>query len=145
MDRPGIHDIPRVRLVEHMRAMGLQVEELGPLSRFDFRIDGEVRVTLRTAFPSSYERRIQLGQRTYDYVYRAWNFNFHHRGRIDGRYTDFFLCVPLGDGGFDLERVYVIPWEARTAKTFYLPDSRRPYAGKYAMYRGAWVLLKQDK
>lgn len=142
MDRPGIHDIPKERVVARLRRMGLDVACMGPLARCDFVLNGRVRVALRTAFPSSYRRRVRLRKREYSYVYRAWNFNFHHRGRIDERYCDFFVCVPLGSGKLDLNAAYVIPWEARSGKTFYLPDSQRSYSGKYASYRGAWEQLR---
>jgi len=142
MDRPGIHDIPRSRVLERLREIKSRVDEASALARFDFLLDGHVRVTLRTAFPSSYGRTVKLSKRVHHYVYRAWNFNFHHRGRIEERYTDFFICVPLGGGEIDLDNTYVIPWESRTGKTFYLPDSRRPYRGKYARFRGAWKLLE---
>lgn len=143
MDRPGIHDIPKARLRAKLRGMGFAVEDAGPLARFDFTLDGTLRVALRTAFPSSYRRQVRLRERVYSYVYRAWNFNFHHRGRIDERYCDFFVCVPLGRRKIDLSHAYVIPWEARTGKTFYLPDSQREYAGKYAAYRDAWSALAE--
>ena len=144
MDRPGIHDIPKARVVARLRAMHLDVQEMGPLKRFDFLLNGKVRVALRSAFPSSYRRRVRQRKRVYSYVYRAWNFNFHHRGRIEGRYCDFFICIPLGAGRLDLDRAYVIPWEARTGKTFYLPDSQRQYAGKYKPYLGAWDQLSES-
>lgn len=143
MDRPGIHDIPKARVLARLREMNLDVQEMGPLARFDFLLNGKVRVALRSAFPSSYRRRVRLRKRAYSYVYRAWNFNFHHRGRIAERYCDFLICVPLGAGRLALERAYVIPWEARTGKTFYLPDARRQYAGKYKQYLGAWEQLRE--
>ena len=131
--------------MERLQQLASRVEEVGSLQRYDFVLGGRTRVTLRTAFPSSYSRTVKLNKRVHHYVYRAWNFNFHHRGRIDERYTDFFVCVPLGNGPLDLGGVYVIPWEARTGKTFYLPDSQRPYRGKYARFRGAWDLLARAK
>ncbi len=138
MDRPGIDDIPKAKVLARLRRMGFEVQEVAAFERYDFLLDGRVRVALRTAFPSSYRRRVRLRRRQYSYVYRAWNFNFHHRGRIDERYCDFFICVPLSAKKVDLDGAYVIPWEARTGKTFYLPDSQRPYSGKYSPYRGAW-------
>jgi hypothetical protein len=140
MDRPGIHDIPKGHVLARLRQMKLDVEEMEPLARHDFLINGKIRVALRTAFPSSYRRQVRLGKRKYNYVYRAWNFNFHHRGRIDERY--FFVCVPLGSRRVDLSAAYVIPWKARTGKTFYLPDSKRIYSGKYAAFRNAWDQLR---
>ena len=145
MDRPGIHDIPKARVLARLREMKLKVEESDSLARHDFIVNGDLRVALRTAFPSSYRRRVRLRKRRYSYVYRAWNFNFHHRGRIDEQYCDFFVCVPLGmSRTLDLSRAYVIPWEARSGKTFYLPDSQRTYSGKYAGYRNGWHQLLES-
>jgi hypothetical protein len=142
MDRPGIHEIPKARVLARLREMGLPVTESNSTSRYDFLLNGRVRVALRTAFPSSYRRRVRLRRRRYSYVYRAWNFNFHHRGRIEEQYCDFFICVPLGMGkSLDLSTAYIIPWDARSGKTFYLPDSQHAYAGKYAEYRDAWHQL----
>lgn len=141
MDRPGIHDLPKARVRAKLRNLGLAVETVGPLQRYDFELGNGVRVALRTAFPSSYRRRVRLRKRVYSYVYRAWNFNFHHRGKIGERYCDFFVCVPMGGKKLSLDSAYIIPWESRTGKTFYLPDSDRPYAGKYSRYRGAWPLI----
>jgi hypothetical protein len=141
MDRPGIHDIPKARVLARLREMKLDVQVMDALTRHDFLVNGRVRVALRTAFPSSYRRRVKLRKRLYSYVYRAWNFNFHHRGRIEERYCDFFICVPISTKKLNLSAAYVIPWEARSGKTFYLPDSQRAYSGKYAAYRDAWEQL----
>lgn len=141
MDRPGIHEIPKARVRAKLRNLGLEVGPVHPQERYDFLVNGTIRIALRTAFPSSYKRQVSLRDRVYSYVYRAWNFNFHHRGRIEEQYCDFFICVPLGQRKVELSRAYVIPWEARTGKTFYLPDSQRDYAGKYAAYRDAWNLI----
>ncbi len=55
------------------------------------------------------------------------------------KYCDFFVCVPLGTGKpFDPADAFVIPWEALTGKTFYLPEARREYRGKFRPYRNAW-------
>jgi hypothetical protein len=144
MDRPGIHDIPKARVAARLRDMKLDVRVMNPLARYDFLLNGKVRVALRTAFPSSYQRHVRLRKRQYSYVYRAWNFNFHHRGRIDEQYCDFLACVPLGTKKVDLSTAFIIPWGARSGKTFYLPDSQRPYLGKYAKYRGAWEQLRES-
>jgi hypothetical protein len=141
MDRPGIHDIPKARVRAKLRELGLEVEVMSPLLRYDFLVNGKLKIALRTAFPSSYKRRVQMRDRVYNYVYRAWNFNFHHRGKIDEPYCDFFVCVPLGNRRIDVSRAYVIPWSERTGKTFYLPDSARMYSGKYARFRDAWDLI----
>ena len=144
MDRPGIHDIPKARVLARLRELKLDVQEMPPLARYDFLINGKLRVALRTAFPSSYQRRVRLRKRQYSYVYRAWNFNFHHRGRIEERYCDFLICVPLGSKRVELNATFIIPWEARSGKTFYLPDSQRPYLGKYAKFRAAWDQLRES-
>jgi hypothetical protein len=139
MDRPAIHDLPKRDIARQLRSLGLPVEEAGASERFDFLVGGRIRVAVRVAFPSSSRRKVKLARRSYSYVYRAWNFNFHHRGVIRERYTDFFVCVPLGTGkAMSLDDVFVLPWEALTGKTFYLPESRREYRGKFKVYRGAW-------
>jgi len=139
MDRPAIHDLPKREVVRQLTAMGLTVEPAGTSERFDFLVDGRIRIALRVAFPSSSRRRVKLARRSYSYVYRAWNFNFHHRGVIAERYTDFFVCVALGTGKpLSLEEAFVLPWDSLTGKTFYLPESRRAYRGKFKVFRGAW-------
>src|SRR5262245_34481500 len=117
MDRPGIHDLPKARVRAKLRNLGLAVENVGALQRYDFLISGRIRVALRTAFPSSYRRNVRMRKQTYSYVYRAWNFNFHHRGKITERYCDYFICVPMGRRRLSLDTAYIIPWEARTGKT----------------------------
>src|SRR5947209_1544817 len=107
MDRPGIHDIPKARVLGRLREMRLDVRVMDPLARYDFILNGKVRVALRTAFPSSYRRRVRVGKKQYSYVYRAWNFNFHHRGRIDAQYCEFFICVPLGSRRLNLSAAYI--------------------------------------
>jgi len=142
MDRPAIHDLPKKEIARQLRSMGLTVEEAGTTERHDFLLEGRFRVAVRVAFPSSSRRKVKLAKRSYSYVYRAWNFNFHHRGVISERYTDFFVCVALGTGKpLLMEESFVLPWEALTGKTFYLPESRRPYRGKFKIFRGAWNLI----
>ena len=142
MDRPAIHDLPKKEIVRQLRSMGMSVEEANTSERHDFVVDGRIRVAMRVAFPSSSRRRVKLARRSYSYVYRAWNFNFHHRGVIAERYTDFFVCVALGTGKpLVLGDAFVLPWEALTGKTFYLPESRRQYRGKFKVFRGAWNLI----
>jgi hypothetical protein len=111
-------------------------------TRYDLLIDRRVRVALRTAHLSAFRRRQHSGDEGYRYLYRAWIFNFHHRGRITEQYCDFFICVPLLSPRIDLRTAYVIPWPARGGKMFYLPASHRPYGGKYAAYRNAWEQLR---
>jgi hypothetical protein len=142
LNRVAIHDVPKQEVIDHILRQGHRVEAASPQARYDFTIDGRTRIALRVAFPSSSRRQVQVGGRRYNYVYRAWNFNFHHRGEVGDRYSDFFCCIPLvPEQQVDLAQVFVIPWEAISGKTFYLPDSRRAYAGKFAVYRNAWHLL----
>jgi hypothetical protein len=63
--------------------------------------------------------RVKVGGRTYQYRYRTWHFNFHHHGKMDERYTDFFVCIGLKPGNAHGE-VFVIPWEKASGKTFSL-------------------------
>jgi hypothetical protein len=142
MNRVEIHAVPKAAVAMQLSRLGLDFEMSAPQSRFDFFVEGRIRLALRVAFPSASKRRVQVGGRHYSYVYHAWNFNFHHRGKVGARYADFFACVPLSaDHELDLAQAFIIPWEAISGKTFYLPDSRRPYAGKFASFRNAWPLL----
>lgn len=142
MNRVAIHDVPKQEVALHLEGLGHRVELARPQARYDFIIDGRIRLALRVAYPSSSRRRVHVGGRRYNYVYRAWNFNFHHRGKVGERYSDFFACIPLvPNQPLDLSGSFVIPWEAISGKTFYLPDSRRTYAGKFAVYRNAWEQL----
>lgn len=144
MDRPAIHDLPKREIARQLRSMGVSADEAGATERYDFLIDGRIRIAVRVAFPSSSRRKVKLARRSYSYVYRAWNFNFHHRGVMRERYADFFVCVPLGTGkAMSMEDAFILPWEGLTGKTFYLPESRRPYRGKFKVYRGAWNLIAE--
>ena len=139
MNRVEIHEVPKREVVAHLSQLGHRVDSAPPQARFDFVVNRGVRIALRVAYPSASRRRVHVGGRRYNYVYRAWNFNFHHRGKVGDQYSDFFACIPLVPSQrLDLSKAFVIPWEAITGKTFYLPDSRRPYAGKFAGYRDAW-------
>lgn len=139
MDRPAIHDLPKSAIVERLRSLGLRVRRASSMARYDFVVQGRIRVAVRVAFPSSSRRRVKVGRRQYNYVYRAWNFNFHHRGVVGDRYCDFFVCVPMGTGkAVSLDDAYVIPWDALTGKTFYLPEARRSYRGRFSVFKNAW-------
>lgn len=142
MNRVEIHAVPKASVAVQLTRLGLDFEVTQPQTRFDFLVEGGIRLALRVAYPSASKRRVQVGGRHYNYVYHAWNFNFHHRGKVGDRYADFFACVPLSaEHELDLTKVFVIPWSAISGKTFYLPDSRKPYAGKFASYRNAWDLI----
>ncbi len=144
MNRVEIHEVPKAAVAAHLEQLGLRHAGAPPQSRLDFLIEGRIRLALRVAFPSASKRRVHVGGRHYNYVYHAWNFNFHHRGKVGEQYADFFACVPLSaDKALDLSQAFVIPWSAISGKTFYLPDSRRPYAGKFAPFRNAWDLLTE--
>lgn len=139
MNRIEIHEVPKQEVATHLALLGHSIALAPPQARFDFIVDGRLRLALRVACPSSSKRRVRVGGRDYCYVYRAWNFNFHHRGKVGDRYSDFFACVPLNpDCAIDLSQAFVIPWESISGKTFYLPDSRRAYSGKFATFRNAW-------
>ena len=143
INRVAIHEVPKQEVIDHIAQLGHQVEAAPAQTRYDYLIDGRLRLALRVAFPSSSRRRVHVGGRHYRYVYKAWNFNFHHRGEVGECYSDFFACVPLiPDQHLDLAQAFIIPWSAISGKTFYLPDSRRSYAGKFAVFRNAWHLLR---
>ena len=142
MNRVAIHEVPKQEVAGFIASLGHRADPAPPQSRYDFLIDGQIRLALRVAYPSSSRRQVQIGGRRYNYVYRAWNFNFHHRGKVGEQYSDFFACIPLVQNQeIDLHETFIIPWEAISGKTFYLPDSRRAYAGKFAHYRNAWRQL----
>jgi len=143
INRVAIHEEPKDEVIAHITRLGHRIEPAPPQARYDFIVDGRVRLALRVAYPSSSRRRVNVGGRHYRYVYKAWNFNFHHRGEVGDCYSDLFACVPLIPGQrLDLTQAFIIPWRAISGKTFYLPDSRRQYAGKFAVYRNAWHLLR---
>lgn len=143
MDRRQLHDAQRPVIVDHVVRAGHHVEPAPVPARFDFVVDGRLRVALRVAQPSTARRRVQLHGRVYHYTYRGWIFNFHHRGRLAERYCDVLICLPvMPEVPADPAAAFVLPWTAITGKTFALSDSRRPYAGRYAPYRNAWDLLR---
>ncbi len=141
----AIHGIAKARMVLHLRSMGLRVEVMRAHDPFDLLINGTLRVAIRVALPSVHPVRVQAGKRQYLYQYRSWLFNFHHHARID-RYADVLVCLPADESrGLDLNAAYVIPWEARSGKTFSLHEARRPYRGRYTRYRGAWEQLRPGR
>jgi hypothetical protein len=121
--------------------MGLAVRSVPSAAGYDLLVNDEVRVTLRVAFPSLRRHRVKVGGRMYQYRYRTWHFNFHHHGRLDERYTDFFVCMGLNPRQPSHQDVFVIPWEKVTGKTFSLHGGRERYAGRYASYRDNWQQL----
>ncbi len=79
--------------------------------------------------------------RRYQYRYRTWHFNFHHHGKLDDRYTDFFVCLGVSPSGHGKSQTFIIPWQAVTGKTFSLHGGRGAYGGRYAAFREAWHLI----
>jgi hypothetical protein len=136
-----VHNLPKAMVAARLRAMGFHVEVQKVSAHYDLLLNGTVRLALRTASMSTRQQLRQVGTRRYAYRYRGWNFNFHHHGRLDERYCDVFVCLPLVSKRPNLRDAYVIPWGACAAKAFRLPDTRRPYGGQYAKYRGAWEQL----
>lgn len=132
------HDRQKGAVAQQLRAMGLDVSEPAGANSFDLLINEQIRVTLRVAYPGLRRHRVTVGGRSYRYRYETWHFNFHHHGRLDERYTDFFVCIakdPKHDGE---DRIYVIPWASVSGKTFSLHSGRSKYRGRYAPFRDAW-------
>jgi hypothetical protein len=144
MDRLIVHNLPKAMVAARLRAMGFHVEVQKLPARYDLLLNGTIRLALRIASPSTHQYLRQHGTRRYAYRYRRWNFNFHHHGRLDQRYCDVFVCLPLISKRPNLRDAYVIPWEACTGKIFSLHDTQRPYAGQYAKCRRAWEQLAMN-
>ncbi len=121
--------------------MGLSVRATPSALGYDLLVNGELRVTLRVAFPSQRRHRVTVGNRQYNYRYKTWHFNFHHHGRFDTRYTDFFICLAVSELGGAIRDVFIIPWDQVTGKTFSLHGGQRRYDGRYAPFRGNWDIL----
>lgn len=141
MNRVDKHELPKRQVAARLRRMGLTVRSVSSSQGYDLLVNDEVRVTLRVAFPSLRRHRVTVGGRRYQYRYRTWHFNFHHHGKLDARYTDFFVCVAVSPGGGGRNTVFVIPWEHVTGKTFSLHGGRRTYGGRYAETCGRWEVL----
>jgi len=121
--------------------MGLTVQPFSSASGYDLLVNGTTRITLRVAFPGMRRHRVTVAGRRYQYRYRTWHFNFHHHGRLDEQYTDFFICFGEPAAGEKKAELFVIPWEAVTGKTFSLHGGRRQYKGRYAPFRDAWSAI----
>jgi hypothetical protein len=132
------HDRQKSVVAQHLRSMGLKVSEPAGATSFDLLVNDHVRVTLRVAYPGLRRHRVTVGGRSYRYRYETWHFNFHHHGRLDERYTDFFVCIAKDDKKDGGDRVYVIPWSSVSGKTFSLHSGRSKYRGRYAPFRDAW-------
>ena len=132
------HDLPKRRVAARLRRMGLSVRLVPGTLGHDLLVDGDRKVTLRVAFPSQRQHRVTVGDRKYTYRYKTWHFNFHHHGKFDTRYTDFFVCLAVSEDRGAVLDAFIIPWEHVTGKTFSLHGGRRGYEGRYAAYRGNW-------
>jgi hypothetical protein len=144
VNRVDKHDLPKKRVANRLRRMGLSVRTVPSTLGYDLLVNGTIRVSLRVAFPGMRKHRVSAGGRTYRYRYLTWHFNFHRHGRLDERYTDFFVCVAVVPGRRAPEDVFVIPWEALSGKTFSLHGGRRQYAGRYVEYRNQWPALAES-
>lgn len=141
MNRLAKHELPKRRIAARLRRMGLNVKSASGPTAYDLVVNDDVRITLRVAFPGLRRHRVTVGGRTYHYRYRTWHFNFHHHGRLEERYTDFFICLGVNPSQRSRMDVFVIPWEDVTGKTFSLHGGRGPYGGRYAEHRDAWHLI----
>lgn len=141
MNRIDKHDLPKQRVAARLRRMGLAVKAVPNSSGYDLLVNGDIRVTLRVAFPGLRRHRVTVAGRTYQYRYRTWHFNFHHHGKLNHRYTDVFVCLGLAPGQSAKGETFVIPWEKVTGKTFSLHGGRGPYGGRYAAFRDGWQLI----
>jgi hypothetical protein len=138
VNRIDKHDRQKGVVARHLRAMGLDVSEPVGANSFDLLVNDQIRVTLRVAYPGLRRHRVTVGGRSYRYRYETWHFNFHHHGRLDERYTDFFVCIAKEPKDDAEDRVYVIPWASVSGKTFSLHSGRSKYRGRYAPFRDAW-------
>ncbi len=141
INRIDKHERQKGMVAEHLRGLGLEVKESSGASSFDLLVNDHVRVTLRVAYPGMRRHRVTVGGRSYRYRYETWHFNFHHHGRLDERYTDFFVCIAKDQKAGGEDRIYVIPWASVSGKTFSLHSGRHSYRGRYAPFRDAWDVI----
>ena len=141
VNRLDKHDLPKGEVAARLREMGLDVSEASSASSYDLLVNDRVRVTLRVAYPGLRRHRVTVGGRSYRYRYETWHFNFHHHGRLDERYTDFFVCIAVDPKHEGRDRVYVIPWEQVSGKTFSLHGGRGTYRGRYAPFADGWEAI----
>lgn len=138
VNRIDKHERPKGKVAARLREMGLAVSEAPASSSHDLLVNDRVRVTLRVAYPGLRRHRVTVGGRSYRYRYETWHFNFHHHGRLDERYTDFFVCIAVDPKHAGKDRVFVIPWDQVSGKTFSLHSGRGTYRGRYAPFADAW-------
>ncbi len=143
VNRIDKHERYKRSVAAELRAHGMGVVEAEGASSFDLFVNDHVRVALRVAYPGMRRHRVTAGGRTYRYRYETWHFNFHHHGRLDERYTDFFVCIAKDCGGANKDHTFVIPWASVSGKTFSLHGGRGAYRGRYAPFLGAWGALRR--
>jgi hypothetical protein len=51
------------------------------------------------------------------------------------------VCLGIEPHKSEREKVFVIPWEAVSGKTFSLHGARSEYDGRYAPYRDRWGVI----
>jgi len=142
MNRQSKHQLARTTVVEHLRSIGLQVQEVSRTEGYDLLVNGTVRLALRIAFPGQYAHTVRVAGKRYAYDYQSWSFNFHRHGRWDLTYCDVFVCIAKRRRGAD--ETFVIHANAISGPTFSLHGTgMRPYRGRYARYRDAWHLLDE--
>ena len=131
------HELARTLVASRIKRRGLNVQAQPCRSLFDLLVNGVIRVAIKGAERSKPRpQTVNIGGKTYHYLYRMWHFNFHRHGRLV-RYADFVCCVALGTKP---TTIYVIPWEEIRGKTFgfHQPKRKRSYNGHYAPYLDGW-------
>ena len=141
MDRVQKHLLPKRRVAERLRRMGLKVRSVSPIKGYDLLVNDRVRLALRVAFPRLRRHHVTVRDRRYTYRYRSWHFNFHHHGKFGKRYSDVFVCLAMEPRHPSREEAFIIPWESISGKTFSLHAAHRRYAGQYAQYLNRWRLV----
>lgn len=138
VNRIDKHERPKGRIAAKLRKLGVSVKEVPSASSYDLLVNNEIRVTLRVAYPGLRRHRVTVGGKSYRYRYETWHFNFHHHGRLEDQYTDFFICIATDPRRAGADQVFVIPWQSVTGKTFSLHSGRGQYRGRYAPFADAW-------
>jgi len=143
VNRIDKHERPKGLVAGKLRKMGLQVRPAASTRSHDLLINGRTRVTLRVAYPGLRRHRVTVGGRSYRYHYETWHFNFHHHGRLEDQYTDFFICIAINPKRGEKDRIFVIPWRNVTGKTFSLHSGKSNYRGRYAPFLNAWDAISE--
>lgn len=141
MNKVMKHLVPKRRVADRLRRLGLNVTTVSPFHGYDFLVNNRVRVALRVAFPRLRTHVVTSKKKRYSYRYRSWHFNFHRHGRIDRRYADVIICFGIEPRTADRDKIFLIPWEAVSGKTFSLHAARTEYDGHYAPFRDNWGVV----